>query len=92
MCMRGKDLWSSYVEPSNAVGHFGGNASGESCYLLVDVHEKSVRGPLPLLMDSVMWDAIKVHGHCATSMKRMAADAGWWETLFVNASGNNGCF
>ena len=92
MCMGGKDLWSSYVEPSNAVGHFRGNASGERCYLLMDVHKKGVGGPASLLTDSVTWDAIEVHGHCATSAKGMAADAGWWETLFVKAGGNDGCF
>ena len=71
MCMWCKDLWSSYVEPSNAVGHFGGNASGESCYLLMDVHEKSVGGPAPLFTDSVMWDAVEVHGHCTAGQESL---------------------
>ena len=92
MCMWGKDLWSGYVEPSNAFGHFGGNASRESCYLLMDVHKKGVGGPASLFADGNMWDAIEVHGHGSTSMKRMAANARGWETFLVKTSGNDGRF
>ena len=86
MCVGGKDLWSGNVEPSNAVGHFGGNASREGCYLLMDVREKGVRGPASLFADGIMWDAIEVHCHGAASMEGVTADAGGWETLFVKAT------
>ena len=92
MCMWCKDLWSAYVEPSNALGHFGGNASRECCYLFMDVHKKSVRGPASLFADGIMWDAIEMHGHGAASVKRMAANARGWEPFLVKAGGNDGCF
>ena len=88
-----KDLWArSYVEPSNVFGHFGGNASGEHCYLFMDVHEKHVRGPASLFVDGITWDPIEMHGHGSTSMERMAANARGWETFLVKTSGNDSHF
>ena len=92
MCMWCKDCWSSYVEPSNALGHFGGNASREHCYLPMDVHKKGVRGPVSLFVDAIMWDAIEVHGHGSTGTKRMAANSRGWKTFFVKTGGNDSSF
>ena len=58
----------------------------------MDVHQEGVGGPVSLFADSVAWDAVEVHGHGTPRAQGVAANAGGWETFFVETRGNNGCF
>ena len=86
----GDDLWSGNVEPPDVLGHPCREASGECRYLFVDVHEEGVGGPASLFVDSVTWDAVKVHGHGTPHVQGVAADTGGRETFFVEPCGDDG--
>ena len=58
----------------------------------MDVHQEDIGGPAALFAYSVTGDTVEVHGHCATCMQGVAADAGGWETFLIEACGDGCCF